>query len=159
MSKTLNPTPRAPVAVLAIVVWPRLRNCAREKINLATAARVLANPNAFFSSDSPALCASHVKAPLPELVLLHQQHQQQEGRRWAGKTERCRKTPRRRKARERQRQLRGRHRCSRGRRRWRRRQRRRKQQCTTRKLLGVCVLANRAYRRECFCGGTTPETA
>ncbi len=68
----------APCA-LAIGVWPGVRKRAQERINLATAARVLATLNAFFSSDSPALSASHVRAPPPELVLFHQQKQQQQG--------------------------------------------------------------------------------
>lgn len=55
--------------------FPSFRSL-QEKINLATAARVLGTLNAFFSSDSPALCESHVQAPPPELVFLQQQQQQ-----------------------------------------------------------------------------------
>lgn len=53
----------------------------QEKISLATAARVLATLNAFFSSDSPALSSSHVQAPPPELLFLQQQQQQRRGER------------------------------------------------------------------------------
>ncbi|CAM9815047.1 unnamed protein product [Ectocarpus sp. 4 AP-2014] len=51
-----------------------------KKINLATAARVLATLNAFFSSDCPALSASHVIAPPPEVLFQQQQQQQQQRR-------------------------------------------------------------------------------